>query len=226
MDAVPVKDRGKRWLFVVEVAVVAGIFYLAWRYLLPVSKVPYLFVLGWISLRLRGQRWKDVGFTIAPNWPMLLFVGLLVGLGMEALELFVTQPALTKLLGKGPDLSQLNSLIGNTNKLVVALVLFWVVAAFGEELVYRGYLMNRVAGLLGGSNGAWIVSFIFMIILFGLHHFSQGVTGMSENMVDGAILGALYLATERNLLAPIIAHGVQDTVDALLIYSGHYPGMV
>ena len=225
MDALLTDNREKRWLLAVEVAVVAGIFYLSWRHLLPVSKVPYLFVLGWISLRLRGQRWKDVGFTIAPNWPMLLFVGLLVGLGMEALELFVTQPALTKLLGKGPDLSQLNSLIGNTNKLVVALVLFWVLAAFGEELVYRGYLMNRIAGILGGSNGAWIVSFIFMIILFGLHHFSQGVTGISENIVDGTILGLLYLATSRNLLAPIIAHGIQDTVDALLIYSGHYPGI-
>src|SRR6266571_1796644 len=150
-----------KWLFVAEITIVAGIFYLAWRRQIPFSKTPYLFILGWISLRLRGQRWKDVGFTIAPNWPMLLFVGLLVGLGMEALELFVTQPALTKLLGKGPDLSQLNSLIGNGNKLVVGLVLFWVVAAFGEELVYRGYLMNRVAGLLGGSNGAWIASFIF-----------------------------------------------------------------
>jgi uncharacterized protein len=218
-------NRGNRWLLIIEVAVVAGIFYLDWRHLLPVSKVPYLFVLGWISLRLRGQRWKDVGFTIAPNWPMLLFVGLLVGLGMEALELFVTQPALTSLLGKGPDLTELNSLIGNGNKLVVALVLFWVVAAFGEELVYRGYLMNRVAGVLGGSNRAWIVSFIFMLILFGLHHFPQGVTGVAENVIDGAILGGLYLATGRSLLAPIIAHGVQDTVDALLIYSGHYPGM-
>jgi uncharacterized protein len=226
MDALRANDREKRWLLVIEVAVVAGIFYLAWRHLLPVSKVPYLFVLGWISLCLRGQRWKDVGFTIVPNWPMLLFVGLLVGLGIEALELFVTQPALTKLLGKGPDLSQLNSLIGNGKRLVVALVLFWVVAAFGEELVYCGYVMNRVAGLLGGSNGAWIVSFIFMIILFGLHHFSQGVTGVTENIIDGAILGALYLATGRNLLAPIIAHGVTDTIDAVLIYSGHYPGMV
>ena len=225
MDAVPAKDRGKGWLLVIEIAVIAGIFYLAWRHLLPVSKVPYLFVLGWISLRLRGQRWKDVGFTIAPNWPVLLFVGFLVGLGMEALELFVTQPALTKVLGKGPDLSQLNSLIGNANKLVVALVLFWVVAAFGEELVYRGYVMNRVAGVLGGFKAAWTVSLIFMLALFGLHHFSQGVTGVTENIIDGAILGGLYLATGRNLLAPIIAHGVTDTVDVLLIYSGHYPGM-
>src|SRR5207302_7847169 len=122
-----------KWLFVAEITIVAGIFYLAWRHQIPFSKTPFLFVLGWISLRLRGQRWKDVGFTIAPNWPTLLLIGLLAGVGIEALELFGTQPALTKLLGKGPDLSQLNSLIGNANRLVIALVLFWVVA-FGEEL--------------------------------------------------------------------------------------------
>jgi membrane protease YdiL (CAAX protease family) len=44
-------------------------------------------------------------------------------------------------------------------------------------------------------------------------------------MIDGAILAAVYLATNRNLLAPIIAHGIQDTVDVLLIYSGHYRGL-
>ena len=214
-----------KWLFVVEIAVVAGIFYLAWRHQIPFSKTPFLFLLGWISLRLRRQRWKDVGFTIAPNWAMLLLIGLLVGVGIEALELFGTQPALTHLFGKGPNLSDLNRLIGNARLSVVGVALSWVMAALGEELFYRGYLMNRVAGVLGGSSGAWIASFIFMIILFGLYHFSQGVTGVSENMVDGAILGLLYLATGRNLLAPIIAHGIQDTVDALLIYSGHYPGM-
>ena len=218
-------NRGSRWLFVVEVAVVAGIFYLDWRRVLPFSKTPFLFVLGWISLRLRGQRWKDVGFRIAPNWLMLLVIGLLVGIGMEALELFVTQPALTKVLGKGPDLSQLNSLIGNAKVLVVALVLAWVLAALGEETVYRGYLMNRIAGVVGGPNGGWMISFILATILFGFAHFPQGVTGVTENVIDGAILGLLYLATGRNLLAPIIAHGIQDTVDVLLIYSGHYPGM-
>ena len=144
---------------------------------------------------------------------------------MEALELFVTQPGLTKLLGKGPDLSQLNSLIGNAKLLVVGLALAWVLAAFGEELVYRGYLMNRMAAFCHQSSQAWIISLVVVTIGFGCAHFSQGVTGVAENILDGAILGVLYLATGRNLLAPIIAHGVQDTVDVLLIYSGHYPGM-
>lgn len=144
---------------------------------------------------------------------------------MEAMELFVTQPMLTKFLGKGPDLHQLRPLIGNAKLLVVGLVLSWVLAAFGEELVYRGYLLNRVAGMVGGLSAGWIISLALVTVGFGLAHASQGATGVVENIIDGAILGLLYLATGRNLLTPIIVHGIQDTVDVLLIYSGHYPGM-
>ena len=39
------------------------------------------------------------------------------------------------------------------------------------------------------------------------------------------LVGALYLATGRNLWAPVLAHGITDTADSLLIFSGHYPGM-
>src|ERR1700730_3273184 len=217
--------RATQWLLAVEVIVVAGIFYLDWQHLLPVSKVPYLFVLGWISLRLRGQRWKDVGFTIAPNWPMLLFVGLLVGLGMEALELFATQPLLTKLLNQGPDLHQYKVLIGNARLLILGIVLAWVLAAFGEESVYRGYLLNRCAGFFGELRNAWITAAILVTVLFGFAHFAQRPTGVIENIIDGGILAAVYFATNRNLLAPIIAHGIRDTVDVLLIYLGRYPGL-
>jgi membrane protease YdiL (CAAX protease family) len=35
----------------------------------------------------------------------------------------------------------------------------------------------------------------------------------------------LYLATGRNLSAPVIAHGIQDTIDFLLLFLGKYPGM-
>lgn len=149
------KDRGNQWLLVVEITVIVAIFFLDWRHLLPFSKTPFLFILGWISLRVRGQRWKDVGFNIPLNWPTLLLVGVLTGISMEALELFATQPALTKLLGRGPDLSQLNVLIGDAKVLVIAFVLAWVLAALGEELAYRGYLMNRIAGI---TDGGWTIS--------------------------------------------------------------------
>lgn len=216
-------------LFAVEVVVIAAIFYLDYRGILPVSKVPYLFLLGWISIRLRGLRWKDVGLRLgqAPDWPLtkILLVGVVVGVGMEALELFATQPLLTNLFNRAPDLHGLHRLVGNWKLLILGIVLAWVLAAFGEESVYRGYLTNRVAEIFSKSKGAWAVAAVLVSLLFGFSHFKQGPTGVTENVIAGAVLAAIYFATGRNLWAPIIAHGIQDTVDVLLIYLGMYPGM-
>jgi len=41
----------------------------------------------------------------------------------------------------------------------------------------------------------------------------------------GLLLGVLYLACGRNLAVPIIAHGITDTIDVVLIFSGRYPGL-
>jgi membrane protease YdiL (CAAX protease family) len=108
--------------------------------------------------------------------------------------------------------------------LVLGIFLAWVLAAFGEECVYRGYLTNRCAEILGDSKTAWIVSTILVTLLFGFAHFDQGLTGVIENIIDGAILAAVYFATGRNLMAPIIAHGIADTIYVVLIYLGWYPG--
>ena len=211
-------------LFVIEVLVIATVFHLDYLGLLPVSKTPYLFLLGWISIRLRRQRWKDVGLKRDQSFLKLLALGIVVGGAMEALELFATQPFLTKILGQGPDLHQLQPLVGNTQLLLLGIILAWILAAFGEETVYRGYLLNRCADLFGKSTTAWMSSAILVTLLFGFAHFPQGPTGIIENIIDGAILAATYFATGRNLWAPIVAHGIQDTVDVLLIYLGWYPG--
>ena len=47
---------------------------------------------------------------------------------------------------------------------------------------------------------------------------------MLENIWDGLLLGAVYLACGRNLAAAIVAHGVTDTVDLLLMYWGKVSG--
>jgi membrane protease YdiL (CAAX protease family) len=212
-------------LFAIELLVIATVFHLDYLGLVPVSKTPYLFLLGWISIRLRGLRWKDVGLKLDQPFLKLLALGVAVGVAMEALELFATQPLLTRIFGQGPDLHQLQRLIGNTQLLILGIVLAWVLAAFGEEAVYRGYLLNRCADLLGRSTTAWTASAVFITVLFGLAHFPQGPAGIVENIIDGAILVAVYFATNRNLLAPIIAHGIQDSVDVVLIYCGWYPGL-
>lgn len=143
---------------------------------------------------------------------------------MSLLELFVTQPNLSRLLGHPPDLSDLQSLTGNLGLFLLTVVLLWILAAFGEELVYRGYLMNRVADLMGSRRTAWLLSLIVVNTVFGAGHIDQGLTGQLENVINGLLLGLMYLACGRNLAVPIIAHGVANTVDLLLIYLGRYPG--
>ncbi len=212
-------------LVLTEFAIVAGVFYADVHHHIYLSKTPYFFLLGWVSLRLRGMRWNDVGFAPPRSWGKAVLVGVAVGLGMEVLELFVTQPLLAHWLGKMPDLSDFAEVEGNLKVFLFYVVLVWVLGALGEEIVYRGYLMNRAAGLFRDTTAAWILSLIAVSIVFGCGHLDQGVTGMIENIWDGLLLGALYLACGRNLAAPVIAHALADTLDFTLIYLGKYPGM-
>lgn len=191
--------------------------------LVPVSKVPFLFALGWISLRVRKLAWRNVGFVKPRNWGSALALGVLAGAGMSLLELFVTQPYLSRLIGHPPDLSDLQPLTGNIELFLLTVVLLWILAAFGEELVYRGYLLNRFADLMGSTRTAWLLSLVVVSTVFGAGHLDQGLTGQLENVINGLLLGIMCLACGRNLVVPIVAHGVGNTVDLLLIYLGRYP---
>lgn len=217
--------RGSNLLAACEFAIVAAIFVADVRHHIFFNKTPYLFVLAWISLRLRGLRWKDIGLARLRAWGPMLAAGVVAGIGMELLELFVTQPLLVRIIGKMPDLTPFLALRGNSKLLLLGLLFSWTLAAFGEETVYRGYLMNRVAGLANNSRTAWLVSLVLVSALFGFSHFGQGITGQIENAIDGLLLGLLYLGCGRNLWVPIIAHGITDTVDITLLFMGKYPGV-
>jgi uncharacterized protein len=208
-----------------EFAIVAGVFFADVHHHIFVSKTPYLFLLGFISLRLRGLRWRDVGFTRPRSWVIAIGIGVLAGICMEAIELFLTQPLIARLTGKMPDLSDFADTAGNWKMLFFWLALIWLLGALGEEIVYRGYLMDRVAGLFRNTRAAWIISLLVVSVAFGGAHIDQGITGMIENVWNGLLLGALYLASGRNLSVPTIAHGVTDTIDLLLMYLHMYPGM-
>src|SRR5580700_7955657 len=217
--------RASRWLVFVEFAVAVSIYIARQHHILKVSATPYLLLLAWISLRLRRVQWKQIGFTRYRSWATTLLLGIAYGVGLELFDLFGKQPLLTRLLGKPPDLSNFAAVRGNLKFALVAIALIWILAAFGEELVYRGYLMNRIADLGRGSRTAWIVSLFVISALFGFSHYQQGLTGIIEEGSDGLILGFMYLAYRRNLAIPIVAHGVCDTIDIALLFFGKYPGL-
>lgn len=225
LNTKPANWRDSKWLALAELVVVAVIFVADAKHLIFFSKTPFLLLFGWISLRVRGIRWRQIGLTRYRDWKTTIAVGDAAGVAMETFQLFVSQPLLVHLFGKQPDLEDFRALTGNLKLSLIFFLLVWTLAAFGEEMVYRGYLMNRVADLLNRTRPAWIVSLIAVHVGFGLAHAYQGITGIIDEGLMGLLLGVIYLRTGRNLSMPIVAHGVQDSIDLVLIFLGKYPGM-
>jgi len=217
--------RQSKWLALAELVVVALIFVADAYHHVYLSKTLYLLLFGWASLWIRRIGWRGVGLRLYGNWKTSIALGVSAGVLLEALELFVTQPLLVKWLGKQPDFETFHALHGNLKWTLLALAGAWTLAAFGEEMVYRGYLMNRVADLLNRTQTAWIVSLVAVHLGFGLAHAYQGITGAIDEGLMGLLLGLIYLRTGRSLAVPIIAHGVSDTIDFVLMFFGKYPGM-
>jgi membrane protease YdiL (CAAX protease family) len=217
--------RNSKWLAVSELLLAALLFAASAFHRLPLGRGPWLLILGWASLYFRKVGWRGVGLKWYRSWTTTIEIGLGCGVLLELFELFVSQPILVRLIGKKADLSLFRDLTGNLRETALYILLVWIVAAFGEEMIYRGYLMNRVADVLDRTRKAWIVSLIVVHIVFGLAHSYQGLTGVIDEGLMGVLLAVIYLRTGRNLAVPIVAHGVQDSIDLILIFSGKYPGM-
>lgn len=217
--------RQSRWLAFGEFALVIALLVADFYHLVFFSKVPFLFLLGWISLRVRGLGWRDVGFVRPRQWLPTLALGTLAGIALELFSTYVTVPFWWWLTGQPPDLSKFRPLVANPGLLAIVLAANWPLAGFGEEMVFRGYLMNRVAGVGGGSRSAWALGLLLVSAVFGLGHVGQGLTGWLQEGLAGLLLGLLYLGAGRKLAVPIIAHGISNTVALTLIFFDRYPGV-
>ena len=90
----------------------------------------------------------------------------------------------------------------------------------GEEISYRGYLLNRAADTGGGRAQAYWGAVVLVSVLFGFGHYYKGPSGIVDSGVAGLILGAAYLWSGRNLWTTIFAHGMIDTFGLVALYFG------
>ena len=216
--------RAQRFL-VLELLVAAAILAAGFAAILPFSATPFLVVFGVVSLWLRGQGPRAVGLAFRSDWVRTASVGIGAGIVYQGFSLYIAEPAIARLTGKLPDVSLFAPLAGNIHFLLISLTVAWTLAAFGEEFVYRGYLLTRIARVLGDTPRAWLGALVVTSILFGVGHQYQGLSGMITAGLGGFVFGLLYLVTGRNLWASVIAHGTMDTVGFLLLFLGRYPGV-
>lgn len=117
-----------------------------------------------------------------------------------------------------PDGSRFAGLSGNPLMLALGLFSVWTSAAFGEEIIFRGYLIGRLAGLLGRGATGWGAAVVLSSVIFGAIHFYQGLAGIVITGTVGLLFGLAYLAVRKNLWVLVIAHGLIDTLSFIQIF--------
>jgi membrane protease YdiL (CAAX protease family) len=158
--------------------------------------------------------------------PKSLFRTILLGFGTTAAALVIVL-VLTIIATNLPgsevaevDISRFNPLESNLPLLITSVVLAWTAVAFGEEMMYRAFLINQLGILFQSKRLRWILSLIFSSIFFGLVHFYEGSLGIVLNGLTGLLFGLIYLKSSRNLWAVIIGRGLMNTFTFVLLFLG------
>lgn len=186
------------------------------------NEVPILFVLGWISIRLRDGGWKTVGLGRPTSWKSTVGIALGVAALRVSLGELVVQPAATRIWPRAAMAppSGASDIPHHPLYALLALGIVWTFAAFGEEMSYRGYLLTRAADLGNRTRWAYWLALVPVSVLFGYGHYYKGRVGMLDSGMAGLLLGGSYLLSRRNLWVPILAHGFIDTFAVIVAFLG------
>jgi membrane protease YdiL (CAAX protease family) len=178
----------------------------------PFVPLSAILVLVWVW-RSRTP-WREIGYVRPNNWTRTLAVGIAFGIAFKFLMKAIVMP----LLGAPPINQAFHYLAGNRAALPAAIYAMIVVAGFGEETVFRGYLFERFGKLFG--TGVWAKTLIVLLtsVSFGLGHYSlQGLAGVEQATIFGLVFGTIFAVTGRIWML-ITAHAAFDLTALAMIY--------
>lgn len=177
--------------------------------LVPLSAV---LVLVWVW-RSRTP-WRDIGYVKPRSWIRTFAIGIVFGVGLKFLMKAIVMP----LLGAPAVNQAFHYLTGNRSALLPAIYSMIVVAGFGEETVFRGFMFERLGKLFG--TGVWARTLIVVLtsVWFGLAHYSlQGLPGVEQATIFGLVFGTIMAVTGRIVML-MVAHAAFDLTALAMIY--------
>ncbi len=177
----------------------------------------------WLGLRLRGQAWAHLGLGVSSvTWGRTgLAVLKSAVVSVAAIAAFVLGSIVAGAFVGAPeqaDMSGYDYLRGNLPMLLLALAAVYVVSSFGEEVIYRGFLITRLEEFGQRGRASTWSAVIGSSVIFGLIHFEWGFMGVVQTGFMGLALGASYLLVGRNLWILVLAHMYLDTLLLVQLY--------
>lgn len=177
-----------------------------------------IYPLALTSLGVRKIEWNEIGL----DFKDFSIKKILTGIGVAILYYFIIQYLVDPVASKfaPPGLPEIFSIQGDVPKYLIGLTVSWTIAAFLEEIVFRGYLINRFIDLMGETLAPKIMIILLTGIAFGFVHTYQGANGAISAGFIGVFQASVYFLAGKKLTIPIIAHGVYDTIGFTLLFLG------
>lgn len=181
-------------------------------------------IVATVLLKRRNETWRGLGLVLPTGfreWAITVGLALLAVVLVIVFMAFILSP-ISDYFGwvtpaDAPD--RFAFLLGKPYLFFTYLVgVVWIGAALGEELLMRGFVLNRLADFFGQSRIGWTLAILIHAIFFGLLHIYQGVPGMVGTGVVAVIFAVIYLLGKRRLLPVIIGHGIINTISLTAYY--------
>ncbi len=182
-----------------------------------------MLLLVWLGLKLRDQSWDHFGLScknVSAKAVGRKFLLSLLVFALAMLGFLLGSVLMANITGipAAADMTGYDYLKNNPGMLILSLVGIYIVSSFGEEVVYRGFLINRLRELFGNKRIYLTLAVVISALIFGLAHYSWGPMGIVQTTFMGLALGICYLWLNKDLWILIISHAYMDTILMLQIY--------
>jgi len=173
------------------------------------------------AIEYKKDCFKSVGFQRKRiNIKSLLIIAPLFGTTFFLFYYYLMLPCVTHLTGQPIDFSVFEPYTGNLPATLSLFIYIWISAAFGEEIVFRGYLMRQFTKFFGSSKISLVVNILLFGFVFGWIHAYQGISGQVISGISGMLFSIIFHIRKNDLWFNIAAHGFFDTVALIFIYNG------
>jgi membrane protease YdiL (CAAX protease family) len=175
--------------------------------------VPLGALLALLWVLASGTPWHAIGYARPRRWIATIALGVAGGVAFKFLMKALVMP-----LFGAPPINQTYHYLAANRAMLPAAVWAMLVAGFGEETVFRGYLFERLGALLGSSTRAKTAIVAMTSAFFGLAHYSdQGLPGVEQATITGVVFGTIFTVTGR-IWVPMCAHAAFDLTALAMIY--------
>jgi len=180
-------------------------------------------LLAWWRLRARSESWSSIGLRRPASFPRLILAVVVLYAISVAGVVGIVYPVSDAMGWQSLELLRFDDVRGNPLALARILLIAWTTAAFGEEMLFRGFVLTRLEKALGRGTVLLTLAIVIQAVLFGLGHAYLGARGVLTAVWIGLVYGTWYVLRDRNLWPLILTHGLTDTISMLAIYSGAVP---